>query len=155
MTKDFIQNFSYFNETGQRLKSFTGIITHQPILHVNNYRQGRISFYMTNYGEEGIHVGSAAALSPSDLVFAQYREVGVLLYRGMTVTELVNQCYGNHEDPGKGRQMPVHYGSKQRNIVTISSPLGVMITNKLNFIPAKVYFLIYFSCKCYSSYKHI
>ncbi|XP_046978064.1 2-oxoisovalerate dehydrogenase subunit alpha, mitochondrial [Vanessa cardui] len=90
-------------------------------------RQGRISFYMTNYGEEGIHVGSAAALSPKDLIFAQYREVGVLLYRGMTVTELINQCYGNHEDPGKGRHMPVHYGSKQRNVVTISSPLATQM----------------------------
>lgn len=88
-----------------------------------NFRQGRISFYMTNYGEEGIHIGSAAALSPSDMVFAQYREVGVFLYRGVTVTELINQCYGNHEDPGKGRQMPVHYGSKHHNLVTLSSPL--------------------------------
>ncbi|XP_041980348.1 2-oxoisovalerate dehydrogenase subunit alpha, mitochondrial isoform X2 [Aricia agestis] len=90
-------------------------------------RQGRISFYMTNYGEEGIHVGSAAALTPKDLVYAQYRELGVLLFRGMTVSELINQCYGNHEDPGKGRQMPVHYGSKQRNIVTISSPLATQM----------------------------
>ncbi|XP_052754827.1 2-oxoisovalerate dehydrogenase subunit alpha, mitochondrial [Galleria mellonella] len=90
-------------------------------------RQGRISFYMTNYGEEGIHVGSAAALSPKDLVFAQYREVGVFLFRGYTVTELVNQCYGNCEDPGKGKQMPVHYGSKQHNIVTISSPLATQM----------------------------
>ncbi|XP_045449711.1 2-oxoisovalerate dehydrogenase subunit alpha, mitochondrial [Melitaea cinxia] len=90
-------------------------------------RQGRISFYMTNYGEEGIHVGSAAALSSKDMVFAQYREAGVFLYRGMTVTEMVNQCYGNHEDPGKGRHMPVHYGSKQRNLVTISSPLATQM----------------------------
>lgn len=90
-------------------------------------RQGRISFYMTNYGEEGIQVGSAAALSPKDLVYAQYREVGVLLHRGMTIRELINQCYGNHEDPGKGRQMPVHYGNKELNIVTISSPLGTQM----------------------------
>nr|NP_001299763.1 2-oxoisovalerate dehydrogenase subunit alpha, mitochondrial [Papilio xuthus]BAG30755.1 similar to CG8199 [Papilio xuthus] len=90
-------------------------------------RQGRISFYMTNYGEEGIHMGSAAALSPRDLVFAQYREVGVLLHRAITVSELVNQCYGDCEDPGKGRQMPVHYGSKQHNIVTISSPLATQL----------------------------
>lgn len=39
--------------------------------------QGRISFYMTNYGEEGTHVGSAAALDDSDLVFGQYREAGM------------------------------------------------------------------------------
>ncbi|XP_038548907.1 2-oxoisovalerate dehydrogenase subunit alpha, mitochondrial isoform X2 [Micropterus salmoides] len=37
-------------------------------------RQGRISFYMTNYGEEGTHIGSAAALDSNDLVFGQYRE---------------------------------------------------------------------------------
>ena len=39
-------------------------------------RQGRISFYMTNYGEEATHVGSAAALNPRDLVYGQYREAG-------------------------------------------------------------------------------
>lgn len=38
--------------------------------------QGRISFYMTNYGEEGTHIGSAAALNSNDLVFGQYREAG-------------------------------------------------------------------------------
>lgn len=38
--------------------------------------QGRISFYMTNYGEEGTHIGSAAALEPTDMVFGQYREAG-------------------------------------------------------------------------------
>lgn len=39
--------------------------------------QGRISFYMTNYGEEGTHIGSAAALDSNDLVFGQYREAGM------------------------------------------------------------------------------
>lgn len=32
---------------------------------------------MTNYGEEGTHVGSAAALERTDLVFGQYREAGM------------------------------------------------------------------------------
>ncbi|XP_058824780.1 2-oxoisovalerate dehydrogenase subunit alpha, mitochondrial [Topomyia yanbarensis] len=90
-------------------------------------RQGRISFYMTNYGEEASHIGSAAALSPEDWVFGQYREAGVLVWRGYTISDFVNQCYGNREDEGKGRQMPVHYGSKKLNFVTISSPLGTQI----------------------------
>ena len=41
-------------------------------------RQEQISVYVTNYGEEGTHIGSAAALDPNDLVFAQYREAGQL-----------------------------------------------------------------------------
>ena len=43
----------------------------------DSQRQGRISFYMTNYGEEATHIGSAAALNPKDLVFGQYREAGI------------------------------------------------------------------------------
>lgn len=79
---------------------------------------------MTNYGEEGLQIGSAAALSPSDLVYGQYRECGVLIWRGMSVAQLINQCFGNIDDTGKGKQMPVHYGNKALNIATISSPLG-------------------------------
>ncbi|KAM3960070.1 branched chain keto acid dehydrogenase E1 subunit alpha [Aphomia sociella] len=102
-------------------------ITQMDKILYESQRQGRISFYMTNYGEEGIHIGSAAALSPKDIVFGQYREAGVFLYRGLTVTELVNQCYGNYEDEGKGKMMPIHYGSKQHNMVTISSPLSTQM----------------------------
>nr|CAH7732748.1 unnamed protein product [Callosobruchus chinensis] len=90
-------------------------------------RQGRISFYMTNYGEEASHIGSAAALSLEDVVYAQYREVGVLIWRGFTLQEFVDQCYGNIDDMGKGKQMPVHYGSKKLNFVTISSPLATQL----------------------------
>ncbi|TPX44052.1 hypothetical protein SeMB42_g03190 [Synchytrium endobioticum] len=90
-------------------------------------RQGRISFYMTSYGEEATHLGSAAAISDSDVVFAQYREVGVLLHRNYPLSSIMNQCYGNDKDLGKGRQMPIHYGSREYNFQTISSPLGTQI----------------------------
>lgn len=39
----------------------------------------------------------------------------------------MNQCYGNHKDVSKGKQMPVHYGSKKLNFVTISSPLTTQL----------------------------
>ena len=41
--------------------------------------------------------------------------------------EFMNQCYGNSLDEGKGRQMPVHYGSEKLNFVTISSPLATQL----------------------------
>ena len=82
---------------------------------------------MTAYGEEATHVGSAAAVDFGDLIYGQYREAGVLLWRGFTLSELMNQCYGNHLDYGKGRQMPVHYGAKHLNFHTISSPLATQM----------------------------
>ena len=90
-------------------------------------RQGRISFYMTNFGEEAVQIGSAAALSLEDLIYAQYREAGVLLWRGFNYSDFVNQCYGNYLDGNKGKQMPVHYGAKNLNFVTISSPLTTQL----------------------------
>ena len=92
-------------------------------------RQGRISFYMTNYGEEGTHIGSAAALRPDDMVFGQYREAGVLMWRGFTLDQFMDQLYSNEDDNDKGRQMPVHYGSKQLHFATISSCLGTQMPN--------------------------
>ncbi|XP_076760692.1 branched chain keto acid dehydrogenase E1 subunit alpha [Xylocopa sonorina] len=90
-------------------------------------RQGRISFYMTNTGEEAIQIGSAAAITLEDIIYAQYREAGVLLWRDHSIMDFMNQCYSNHEDTSKGRQMPVHYGSKKLNFVTISSPLTTQL----------------------------
>ncbi|KAH0946585.1 hypothetical protein HN011_009970 [Eciton burchellii] len=90
-------------------------------------RQGRISFYITNTGEEAVQIGSAAALTLEDMIYAQYRETGVLLHRGYPLQKFMDQCYGNCEDDGKGRQMPVHYGSKELNYVTISSPLTTQL----------------------------
>ncbi|KAF7587183.1 hypothetical protein BBP40_007646, partial [Aspergillus hancockii] len=74
-------------------------------------RQGRLSFYMVSAGEEGISVGSAAALTPDDVVFAQYRETGVFQQRGFTLKQFMSQLFANCHDNGRGRNMPVHYGS--------------------------------------------
>jgi len=107
-------------------KAMTSLNTMDKILY-ESQRQGRISFYMTNYGEEATHIGSAAALSPEDLVFGQYREAGVLMYRGFGLEQFCHQCYGNMNDLGKGKQMPIHYGSAELNFVTISSPLATQL----------------------------
>lgn len=49
------------------------------------------------------------------------------MYRGFPLDLFMAQCYANADDLGKGRQMPVHYGSKDLNFVTISSPLATQI----------------------------
>jgi len=90
-------------------------------------RQGRLSFYMTALGEEATTVGGAAALKPQDMIMGQYREQGALMFRGFPLEQFMNQMFSNEKDLGKGRQMPIHYGSNELNYMTISSPLGTQI----------------------------
>ncbi|KAL4962153.1 thiamine pyrophosphate-dependent dehydrogenase E1 component subunit alpha [Aspergillus stella-maris] len=90
-------------------------------------RQGRLSFYMVSAGEEGISVGSAAALTPDDVVFAQYRETGVFQQRGFTLKNFMSQLFANANDSGRGRNMPVHYGCAYPKTHTISSTLATQI----------------------------
>ncbi|MEH6470048.1 MAG: thiamine pyrophosphate-dependent dehydrogenase E1 component subunit alpha [Halopseudomonas sp.] len=90
-------------------------------------RQGRLSFYMQSTGEEATTVGFAAALDDQDMIMAQYREQGALVYRGFTLDEFMNQLFSNALDYGKGRQMPIHYGSAKLHYMTISSPLATQL----------------------------
>jgi 2-oxoisovalerate dehydrogenase E1 component alpha subunit len=74
-------------------KSMTLLNTMDRILY-ESQRQGRISFYMTNYGEEATHVGSAAALNSRDLVYGQYREAGNTF--GYVKLKKVKRILGNY-----------------------------------------------------------
>ena len=94
-------------------------------MHV--HMQGRISFYLTHYGEEATVIASAAALDFKDTIYGQYREAGALLWRGFSVEQCINQCYGNRHDKSHGRQMPIHYGDKDLNFQTICSHVSVQV----------------------------
>ncbi|KAL6852410.1 hypothetical protein ACO1O0_006954 [Amphichorda felina] len=90
-------------------------------------RQGRLSFYMVSAGEEAVPIGSSSVLDKEDVIFCQYREQGAYRERGFTTRQFMAQLFANKEDNGKGRNMPVHYGSKELNIHTISSTLGTQL----------------------------
>ena len=77
------------------------------------------------------------------MIFTQYREAGVFKQRGFEFADFMNQLFANRKDQGKGRSMPVHYGSRRINMVcdfipsptsfahsfkhSISSPLATQI----------------------------
>lgn len=107
-------------------------------------RQGRISFYMVSAGEEAVAVGSASALTMEDVIYCQYREQAVFKYRGFEPKDFMDQLFANANDLGKGRNMPVHYGSKKLNIVSRENvikrsayPDKVLILPALHFIPSR------------------
>ena len=62
------------------------------------------------------------------------------MYRGFSLDQFCNQCYGNLEDLGRGKQMPIHYGSTEHAFVTISSPLatqmpqGLIVTSPVDIL---------------------
>ncbi|KAF0888146.1 hypothetical protein E2562_010844 [Oryza meyeriana var. granulata] len=122
---------SRFQEVSKELalKMYSEMVTLQVMdtIFFEAQRQGRISFYITSHGEEAINIASAAALTIDDIVLPQYREPGVLLWRGFTLQEFANQCFGNKLDNGKGRQMPIHYGSNRLNYFTVSSPIATQL----------------------------
>lgn len=93
----------------------------------NAQRQGRISFMMTSHGEEAAVIGAAAGLDPTDEVFSQYRESGILLYRGFSLADYMIQMFGAYDDRSGGRQMPMHFGSRDHHFHTVSSPLATQI----------------------------
>jgi len=111
------------------LKVYKTLVFHRVLDErmVASQRQGRLSFYMAALGEEAASVGGAAGLKSQDMIMSQYREQGALMFRGFSLENFMNQMFSNEEDLGKGRQMPIHYGSNALNYMTVSSPLGTQI----------------------------
>eukprot|EP00922_Rhytidocystis_sp_ex-Travisia-forbesii_P009276 GHVS01013527.1.p1 GENE.GHVS01013527.1~~GHVS01013527.1.p1 ORF type:complete len:440 (+),score=60.67 GHVS01013527.1:76-1395(+) len=93
----------------------------------NIQRQGRISFYIQNQGEESVQTGVGRAITPADTVWCQYRELGVLMLRGFTLDDALAQCFSTKDDEGKGRQMPISYTKRDINIQTICTPLATQV----------------------------
>jgi len=108
---------------------------HRTMIQVNEFdkvfndaqRQGRLSFYFTNRGEEACSVGSGAALHDQDWIWPQYRELGATFWRGFTYEEAANQCCHNNLDPTKGRQLPMHIGSPEKHLMYVKSNLGQQV----------------------------
>lgn len=89
-------------------------------------------------------IGSAAALGPDDIITCQYRETGMFLQRGFTLKDFMSQLTANHNDPGKGRNMPVHYSGKLK-VGAVSAACFKTAINKL--IPFKI------ACRCFDPWN--
>lgn len=90
-------------------------------------RQGIISFAMSSLGEEACAVASAAALDSQDWMYPQYREAGIMFWRGFTIEQYIHHMFGDSQDLLLGRQMPNHFGARSLNVVPVSSPIGTKI----------------------------
>ena len=89
-------------------------------------RQGREAFHISCQGHEGSGVGSAFALDRDrDVMVPYYRSLAAVLAFGITPLQVFLSALAKASDPmSGGRQMPAHWGSVEKNIVTESSATG-------------------------------
>jgi len=94
-------------------------------------RQGRVGFYGTATGQEAAVTGSAYSVRDTDWVFPALREIGVSLWRGTTIKEVVCQLIGNSGDVLIGRQMPCHFSDRKVHSVAWSSVIGTQLPHAM------------------------
>lgn len=92
-------------------------------------RAGKVPFVISCQGQEAAQVGAAFALNrDNDYILPYYRDLGVVLAFGMTARDLMLSGFAKAEDPNSGgRQMPGHFGHKEKRIVTGSSPVTTQV----------------------------
>jgi 2-oxoisovalerate dehydrogenase E1 component alpha subunit len=87
-------------------------------------RQGKTSFYMKSTGEEAVAVAAAFALDYDDMCFPSYRQQGLLIARGWSLVDMMNQIYSNSADRLQGKQLPIMYSVRDASFFSISGNLA-------------------------------
>ncbi len=89
-------------------------------------KQGKGFFHIGASGHEAVQVAASKCMDTNlDYSYPYYRNQAYCLGLGMTVREMLLSFLAKEDDPNSGgRQMPQHFGHKDLNIVSQSSPTG-------------------------------
>lgn len=90
------------------------------------YKQNKCHFQIGCAGHEAVQVATAQVFKAGkDWFYPYYRDMALCAALGMSNAEFMLNALNKDDDPNShGRQMPMHWGSKELRIVNQSSPTG-------------------------------
>ena len=92
------------------------------------YKQGKlVAGCYSSRGQEGLSIGSTAALRKDDVIGPMIRNLGAMLRHGIPMTMVLRNYLGRATGPTKGRDGSSHFGSLAHNVIAPISMLASLI----------------------------
>jgi len=102
-------------------------------------RQGRMGTYVSCAGQEAAQIGSMLALKEEDWIFPMYRDLGMMIQRGVSLKTLFDRLFGNGEDESLGRDLPNAYGWRKYHMFNLAAPIASQLPVAVGFAIAARY----------------
>jgi 2-oxoisovalerate dehydrogenase E1 component alpha subunit len=105
------------------------MITHREVdkTLISMFKQGKVSFYIATFLEEAIGPAVGHGLKLDDVAVTQYRENGIMLWRGMTGEDIMHSIRGTSKDTSKGKALVHHITNPKIGIFPVSAPIATQI----------------------------